>query len=71
MRAGRMVYRKAIALLILCAMFMPVWSAMAGAGGGSGGIGLFAKGAVPEPASILGLVTGVGGLLILRWRKRR
>lgn len=71
MRAGDMIHRKAIAALVACAILAPAWCAMAGAGGGSGGIGLLEKGAVPEPASILGLVTGVGGLLILRWRKRR
>lgn len=58
-----------VVLLSLLAVGLCLSAAWAGVGGGSGGTGL--KGAVPEPAAILSLATGVAGALFVRWRRRK
>ena len=56
-------------LLVLIVLSICAPAAWAGAGGGSGGNGT--KGAVPEPAALLSLATGVGGALFVRWRRKK
>ena len=58
-------------LLLLVLMIVSLFAsvAWAGSGGGSGGTGM--KGAVPEPAAILSLATGIAGALFVRWRRRK
>jgi len=56
-------------LTVLIGISLLASAAWAGMGSGSSAPGL--KGAVPEPAAILSLATGVAGALFVRWRRRK